>query len=1346
MNNFVLNYTKRAGIENKRKARINQVRHQSKEIAKEVLTKVQGERRNQIQQTLEKKLKELEDLKNSQVSKIGDKFKKDLYDFGEVQVETCESSCEKDIAHNITNENDFIVTESGHYKMLKDAGKQRQKSEKKLARKRNLSLNKSTQADSMPLNEVFSVRNSISHDDLCRSVSKEKSRKDFSDNIPIRSSYNPNYFRSNSVDSSLDSSKSSEIECDNKDNSESCDYEEFDQITNLLKITNLNCEQVARKRVKIFSTSSHSSLSNESDIHLENDCRMETKSILKNSKPLKSKVSSENFVKNNSVKYVDFSKKFTKQYQPGNDIITTGKVKKRNQDPVCRFNNPQQEKTTKSKISNKDVKQQNNIQTDNALRKESIRRDYECLQQELEDIYSHDYKGRTSEKALKSTSLTHLKKQDMNRELRKNHAFDKALSGSIIMCQSDSSEKNEAQDFNVAWLDMLNIESTGDIRNRNAQKKIQATEQNNNAGSELKNQLFQSLKKLKEDKNVINSIETDLHVEQSENKSENECLQIKKQKIAEREKMLEDKIKDILTTYKKTVKTSVETSCGEKASTVIHPIEINIRIEQPPLADTKKVNYDSVQRSPRKNFAKIKKKIETVDQTEKVDQTETVKKTKPVNKAGKVDQTETDNKTETVVQTEPYKDHRKKTRNSQKETQTTLSLFEPFSPILKNREELITPKVFNKSSDSSQSVSTTYQSLPEQIHLNVEPQSESKLNPTLLHYITRLLGMNKNVGNRLDVSISSINTPESSILNTIENDGSSSGNLTPPFDQNHLKKLQQFINDNYSFLREINETLSHKQHNDDDTLKVENIWKNIFDKKKLLPHPNKSKYSHKNDKKESQSNGDKNLPKQTTSKEKEKPLITPFDILSVAKHVESHMLNNYAEYTANCQRRINELAQQMESVRREKLKLIEYSISSSEFGHNTTYKEILIPKSKSQDTSGSEMKNANMKCDDPPSEEVNNNLQKQTRSFGVSKDSGISVISRPLTSSDFRDSPESRLNSDDRENSFQPITSNQTKHLKVPAFSFPSAEMGKDFLYSKSLEGKFDKLSKQQFYSNRFSPKHDMPLERYELSTIVEVETPVASKTNIHENIEELKVKSFPNYEQYATNLQQFLISTSCASQNQSLPMLINEINDINKDLQVKSFVHPKDYDIGEISKDKSCVSSSSSSSIIDIEEELKKRKIIEKPFESANISYQQSESNLIFETHENEYQITGKITENENPEGTLISSSMEFDKTSSNKLEAEIKSKESDLKSSSTSSSCFDQPMNLKEFLARELIKKTKDDKSNSSSSLSSQFMRSLLNANSTQSDSNMKDEETSEYDKLRTSTPVNQKKKLEK
>lgn len=981
---------------------------------------------------------------------------------------------------------------------------------------------------------------------------------------------------------------------------------------------------------------------------------------------------------------------------------------------------------------------------------------------------------------------------------------------------------------------LVKVERLKDLLERiNHQKKLLLKEiekSDDIPGPDLE-KVMKCLEKLEKEKSALDSQPND---DGSQKKADE--LQAREQKLNEREKRLENGIRQLYKSQKVQVAPeSVETESisSSDATSGVPPVEIIIRVQP-------------------KSGVKVRKSIRCIDTL--------------IREPGRVyPKTPKKSKKPSPDVEEPKKVEPEKT---QQQTQTSPATSDAPKPILKKPEsskpststikQVTHPTTFIRrpSDDSS---STTYQSLPERIYLdssaNVTADStrkpHHKLNPALMHYITRLLGMNQNIGNQLSVSASTVSTPGSSTINTSGNNASNSDAQGPSFDDNRLKRLQEFINDNYSFLSEINETLerSHSQERNEESIaRVDGIWRDVLCKKKpsrqvplkpakdvAPPPPTKqveqtfkkpqpparppapktssSRASSASQPQRPQQTHQRQVPEQSqkprTTAPPPRPPITSKDMLNVTKYLESHMLNNFTEYTANCQKRIGELAQMMEKVRQEKQKLIENSLSSGEFGHYTEYREIAMP-GKVQDaptTSASDLKDSPSQREDPPSEEINNILQKQTRPFGVSKDSGISILSRPVTSSDFRDSPDARVTSEERENTFQPILKDIPKPPRVkltPADGISGETLNISQLIREQEERAQRKL-KPPLSLNRFSPL-EKPHEPHELSTIAEVETPSASKVNLLDKVTEDvdRVEPFPSFSEYAKNL----VANPQHSMDTSLTTLV-DIRNALEDMKLKSFTAPVDYGIREISHEVECQSSSNDSSLVDIVEEMKRRKIITEPFKYRDENVEDvdhttptaihqvvlpqspkrkpPQSRILLKTPEpkDDQREEVKTPTKRRPlvepppppeshgSNDTLSGIQEIEKESaldlkgmglnwaasmmkrggeSKKLESSSSSSsvekgasiaiEIDIDHTSTSdrsssSNTSGRPLNLREFLARELTRRSQaaGDKSLSDeSSLSSQFMRSLLNATGRSSSASKSQSD----EKLRTSTPV--------
>jgi anastral spindle 1 len=824
-------------------------------------------------------------------------------------------------------------------------------------------------------------------------------------------------------------------------------------------------------------------------------------------------------------------------------------------------------------------------------------------------------------------------------------------------------------------------------------------------------------------KDRIKTLETERAELQQEKESKSEksknidLLEERENKIREREQRLEMRLKQLFKESQKQANDAQSTSTiSENGETIsVPPVEIIIKVPNGKTKVKKSIRcLDTLHKEPSKVYPKTprKKLISTSSEEEKL---------------------------KIVV------DKRMKKVEQQTQTSPAVSVIaEPKKSILKK-----SPSV---DSDGT-SISTSYQSLPEKIHDTSNQKQSSirknhhKLNPVLMHYITRLLGMKTNMDrNQLNVQVSPVLTPGSSTINTSGNNDTNSD--APSFDEKRLQKLREFINENYSFLSEVNETLEENKlqdENEENISKVEGVWQEVLRKKKPVKtnvnedlkkqveqqiNQQLSRPLIDHNKRPKTAVAGKRTPHMKENQPPVKSQVTDGDMLSMTKILESHMLNNFSEYTSNCQKRIAELAQMMEKVRREKLKLIENSLSSGDYAPFTEYKELAMH-TKSQEiptTSQSDMKDSQR--EDPPSEEINNILHKQTKPFGVSKDSGISLLSRPVTSSDFRDSPDVRVTSEEPENSFQPILKDIPKPPKSRSTTDNSMETA-----DTSKDG--SKKTKPPLSLNRISPLLDKPHEAHELSTIAEVETPTASRVNIQDDE---RIKTFINFEEY----ERILKEKSSLQADPKLDELMRNL----EELKIKTFVGPQAYNIEEISNQSR--SNSNASSLVDVLDELKKRNLYTKHVEN-NQSTPPSQPQSTQPDSPKRPQPTSKISSGN-------TETVKDDQTTPKQHHRQVTIKPhkltspdaNDLRRFSSSSSegnlnkmeissSDGRPMNLADFLAKELVKRPTNRSFSDESSLSSHFMRSLLNAGSARSMSSLSS--TSNDEKVRTSTPVRTK-----
>lgn len=346
--------------------------------------------------------------------------------------------------------------------------------------------------------------------------------------------------------------------------------------------------------------------------------------------------------------------------------------------------------------------------------------------------------------------------------------------------------------------------------------------------------------------------------------------------------------------------------------------------------------------------------------------------------------------------------------------------------------------------DSSQSTITSYLSPPNQIKTQLSkemqksainkkviqsPEQNLRGNDTeLLHYIIRMLGMSRASVEQLNMSsVSTVKTPNSSIVNISSNLHFTSSSTSTPisqvscvsaesfqaFDQ---EKLQQIAR----FLAESNNFGGNTRKNSKDSAASSGAWGEILSKK--------NEPSSKSEK------ADTEKPKQLKTVSLESNVAQdPDDKLS-----RDDLIAKYDELAASCTKRIINLDSMISKVREEKQKLLENTISSAsslmtgQKDHPTGVTEYMDYPQQEQNQQAQQVNNntgsslSDSKGTNAPSSDFSStsgtaeiSLPNENRTglfatknklLGESKDSGVG-ISRPVTSSDYRESPDLKQNS-----------------------------------------------------------------------------------------------------------------------------------------------------------------------------------------------------------------------------------------------------------------------------------------------------------------------------------------------
>lgn len=328
------------------------------------------------------------------------------------------------------------------------------------------------------------------------------------------------------------------------------------------------------------------------------------------------------------------------------------------------------------------------------------------------------------------------------------------------------------------------------------------------------------------------------------------------------------------------------------------------------------------------------------------------------------------------------------------------------------------PKItLNVDADGS-STSTAYRSLPTTLNLATDKKqtkstrAASVTTPALGHYITRLLGMSRASIEQLGVSsCTSLETPSSSIINVSANMSSENGII----DEERVQKVKRFINESYSFLSDVEDSLKQTNVNDDANKTVEAVWMKMLKNKEA---------EMKRMKKESRHLKEKLRKKEEVERAREAitapPLIRPIlkkpnSPKKVQVFVEEKttpissdesLVNHFEDITGDINKKISNLDEMINQVRREKKKILESTLTSnatttttnSERGQNST--EYLEISNKRPEDTSSEVSDLRTQ-EGTLSEELGQKLI-SSRQIGISRDSGI-CVSRPMTATDVRD-------------------------------------------------------------------------------------------------------------------------------------------------------------------------------------------------------------------------------------------------------------------------------------------------------------------------------------------------------
>uniref|UniRef100_A0A182P784 Uncharacterized protein n=1 Tax=Anopheles epiroticus TaxID=199890 RepID=A0A182P784_9DIPT len=287
---------------------------------------------------------------------------------------------------------------------------------------------------------------------------------------------------------------------------------------------------------------------------------------------------------------------------------------------------------------------------------------------------------------------------------------------------------------------------------------------------------------------------------------------------------------------------------------------------------------------------------------------------------------------------------------------------------------------------------------------NGKPAAGTNLNPTLMKYIVRLLGMSRQSIDQLGVSTSSVSTPNESVVNVSSNRVPTGPIARNEEENERMDRLRKFIDENHNFLEEINETLRRSDQStlgssgtstapdsllneqpsaDVELSRVEGIWmetmrrrerrmKNQQKKATKVPAAKASKKQSDNVTNQTvqsvpQTAANRELqrsskapptaaatvkegslksilksPKRDTSAKVAK-IITPqghVEVINLSDREEQEILEQYSELTERFSQRITELSHMINQVREEKQRLMGDSLSSLEQQESTKYMDL----------------------------------------------------------------------------------------------------------------------------------------------------------------------------------------------------------------------------------------------------------------------------------------------------------------------------------------------------------------------------------------------------------------------
>lgn len=658
------------------------------------------------------------------------------------------------------------------------------------------------------------------------------------------------------------------------------------------------------------------------------------------------------------------------------------------------------------------------------------------------------------------------------------------------------------------------------------------------------------------------------------------------------------------------------------------------------------------------------------------------------------------------------------------------------------------------------------QAVPKPKKASAQPATMSKSvqQTPLAQYITRLLGMSQQSIDQLGVSSSSsIVTPSDSVIDVTENIPTH----TAIIDKNHLNRVQMKIDESIRLSKEVDDSFKHvkKQAEAKNApRKVRNLQEQ--EAKLLKDRQNQRKAPAKIQEIEPKRSAViSKLPEK--SKEPTIKTKTKSDSIGHGNEVQPTI-------PENSKRIIADLTKQIEQVRQAKQKMLERTLSSAHSSHSSSGKEFDLTEYKDFVTSSkqpTDENNCSSQASDAASspghfidEETKNLINSKQIGISFSRDSGIGSsrpASRPMTSTDFRISPDIKVTEKPKIlQSFKDINAD------LPERSDPSA--GPADTNGKAVDSgsvrksakppislkRYVAASKKNFLSinpiistfpfYRYSPQLDTEqLQPHDLSTINEVETSIASRLNQSTRNERNETSDspvpapytkFPTFVEYAKMQDIASIDTSSDGEKSYSETVLKKLLDVTclseTDLNYRKL--DKSHPTNTI--DEKSHNTETGTEYIDVEKEIKQRRLME----TVDVSSSSTSSKILSSSTS-----TDLLAKDFNRIGLKWAGSMLKKTSAAQNLESSsssivstsiVATKNQPLSAGSSPDERINgNPLNIRDFLSRELLKRTQLSSGSSSmsdnSTLTDQFLKSLLTFST---NSSLQQQVT-----LRTSTP---------